>query len=138
VAEEARVEVIEIAANITRVVLHYRFMQYPTIYEGLKLACRQGKLPGVDLSDIIIMSAARPSSRARTSRAGGSGGSPCLPSCSATPSARPRSSACRPDSWSSSAPSWRSRCLMTTLTTEPPACPRESAGAFCGAAAGLC
>ena len=27
-------------------------MQYPTIYEGLVLACKQGKLPGIDLSDI--------------------------------------------------------------------------------------
>ena len=27
-------------------------MQYPTIYEGLTLACRQGKLPGIDLTDI--------------------------------------------------------------------------------------
>jgi hypothetical protein len=27
-------------------------MQYPTIYEGLILACKQGKLPGIDLTDI--------------------------------------------------------------------------------------
>jgi KUP system potassium uptake protein len=27
-------------------------MQYPTICEGLKLACAQGKLPGIDLADI--------------------------------------------------------------------------------------
>ena len=33
-------------------ILHYGFMQYPTIYEGLGLACAQGKLPGIDLTDI--------------------------------------------------------------------------------------
>ena len=38
--------------GITRVILHYGFMQYPTIWEGLKLACEQGKLPGIDLTDI--------------------------------------------------------------------------------------
>jgi len=34
------------------VILHYGFMQYPTIYDGLTLACKQGKLPGIDLGDI--------------------------------------------------------------------------------------
>jgi KUP system potassium uptake protein len=38
--------------GITRVILHYGFMQYPTIWDGLKLACDQGKLPGIDLTDI--------------------------------------------------------------------------------------
>lgn len=52
VADQDRNEVIEIIPGITRVVLHYGFMQNPTIYEGLTLACRQGKLPGIDLSDI--------------------------------------------------------------------------------------
>jgi KUP system potassium uptake protein len=52
VADEGRAEVIEISPGITRAILHYGFMQNPTIYEGLKLACRQGKLPGIDLSDI--------------------------------------------------------------------------------------
>jgi KUP system potassium uptake protein len=52
IAEEDRAEVIEIIEGITRVILHYGFMQYPTIYEGLTLACRQGKLPGIDLTDI--------------------------------------------------------------------------------------
>jgi KUP system potassium uptake protein len=44
--------VIEVIPGITRVILHYGFMQYPTIYQGLALACQQGKLPGIDLSDI--------------------------------------------------------------------------------------
>jgi KUP system potassium uptake protein len=52
VPDDQRADVVDIIPGITRVVLHYGFMQNPTIYEGLKLACRQGKLPGVDLSDI--------------------------------------------------------------------------------------
>jgi KUP system potassium uptake protein len=52
IGDEDRAEVIEITEGITRVILHYGFMQYPTIFEGLKLACAQGKLPGIDLTDI--------------------------------------------------------------------------------------
>ena len=46
---------IEIVPGITRVILHYGFMQYPTIYEGLVLACQQGKLPGIDLTDLTYL-----------------------------------------------------------------------------------
>jgi KUP system potassium uptake protein len=52
IADEDRTEVIEVIEGITRVILHYGFMQYPTIFEGLQLACRQGKLPGIDLTNI--------------------------------------------------------------------------------------
>lgn len=52
VADEDRADVTEITEGITRVILHYGFMQYPTILAGLTLACKQGKLPGIDLSDI--------------------------------------------------------------------------------------
>jgi KUP system potassium uptake protein len=52
IADEDRAKVSEITEGITRVVLHYGFMQYPTIYAGLTLACKQGKLPGIDLTDI--------------------------------------------------------------------------------------
>ena len=52
ISDEARAEVIEITEGITRIILRYGFMQYPTIFEGLQLACRQGKLNGVDLSDV--------------------------------------------------------------------------------------
>jgi len=52
IADEDRAEIIEVIPGITRVILHYGFMQYPTIYEGLTLACQQGKLPGIDLTDI--------------------------------------------------------------------------------------
>ena len=52
IPEDDRAEVIEVIPGITRVILHYGFMQYPTIYQGLVLACKQGKLPGIDLTDI--------------------------------------------------------------------------------------
>ena len=52
ISEDKRAEIIEIVEGITRVILHYGFMQHPTILAGLKLACAQGKLPGVDLDDI--------------------------------------------------------------------------------------
>ena len=50
--DDAKIEVIEIVEGITRVILHYGFMQYPTIYDGLRLACEQGKLPGIDLANV--------------------------------------------------------------------------------------
>jgi KUP system potassium uptake protein len=52
IPDEERAEVIELVPGITRIILHYGFMQYPTIYEGLQAACHQGKLPGIDLSEI--------------------------------------------------------------------------------------
>jgi len=52
VADEDRVNVYEISPGITRVILHYGFMQYPTVYEGLKLACQQAKLPRINLSNV--------------------------------------------------------------------------------------
>jgi KUP system potassium uptake protein len=52
ISEEARADVAEISPGITRVILHYGFMQFPTIFKGLKLACEQGKLTGINLSDI--------------------------------------------------------------------------------------
>jgi len=52
IADEDRAEVIEIIEGITRVILHYGFMQYPTIYDGLRLACKQEKLPGIDLDNV--------------------------------------------------------------------------------------
>jgi KUP system potassium uptake protein len=52
VADADRVEIIEITAGITRVILRYGFMQYPTILDGLHLACQQGKLQDIDLADV--------------------------------------------------------------------------------------
>ncbi|MFO1108737.1 MAG: KUP/HAK/KT family potassium transporter [Bradyrhizobium sp.] len=51
-SDQELVEVIDVTPGITRVILHYGFMQYPVIYDGLVLACTQGKLPGIDLSDV--------------------------------------------------------------------------------------
>jgi KUP system potassium uptake protein len=50
--DEELIEVIEVTPGITRVILHYGFMQYPVIYDGLVLACKQAKLPGIDLSNV--------------------------------------------------------------------------------------
>jgi len=52
IADEGVTEVIDIIEGITRVVLHFGFMQYPSIAGGLHLACEQGKLPGIDLTDV--------------------------------------------------------------------------------------
>ena len=88
IADEDRAEMIEIIPGITRVILHYGFMQYPTIYEGLKLACRQGKLPGIDLTDVTYLYRPRDHHPPR-GRPGhvGVAGRRCSRSCSATPNA---------------------------------------------------
>src|SRR3989440_6889980 len=52
IPDEARAEVIEMIEGITRVILHFGFMQYPMIADGLQLACQQGKLPGIDLTNV--------------------------------------------------------------------------------------
>ncbi|WP_315837201.1 KUP/HAK/KT family potassium transporter [Bradyrhizobium prioriisuperbiae] len=52
IADADRVEIVEVVPGITRIILHFGFMQYPTISEGLRLACEQGKLPGIDLADV--------------------------------------------------------------------------------------
>src|SRR3954463_10736086 len=56
ISDEDRAEIVEVIPGITRVILHYGFMQYPRIAEGLKLACLQGKLPGIDLENIPFCS----------------------------------------------------------------------------------
>jgi len=52
ITDEDRVEVVEVMEGITRVILHFGFMQGPTIAGGLQLACDQGKLHCIDLADI--------------------------------------------------------------------------------------
>ena len=52
IADEDRAEVFEIIPGHHAGHSALRFMQYPTIYGGLILACNQGKLPGIDLGDI--------------------------------------------------------------------------------------
>ena len=46
ISDEDRAEVIEIIPGITRVILHYGFMQYPTIYEGLVARLQAGQAAG--------------------------------------------------------------------------------------------
>jgi KUP system potassium uptake protein len=52
IADEERVKVTQVVEGITRVLLRFGFMQYPTIAEGLNLACEQGKLTDVDLAQV--------------------------------------------------------------------------------------
>ncbi|HTD85788.1 MAG TPA: KUP/HAK/KT family potassium transporter [Candidatus Binatia bacterium] len=52
IADEDRVKVTQVVEGITRVLLRFGFMQYPTIAEGLNLACTQGKLTGINLAEV--------------------------------------------------------------------------------------
>jgi KUP system potassium uptake protein len=52
VPDEDRAEVVEVIEGITRVILHFGFMENPTIEEGLMRACGQGKLAYVDATKI--------------------------------------------------------------------------------------
>lgn len=52
VEDDGRVEVVELHESITRIILHFGFMQYPSIADGLRMASEQGRLPGVDLAEI--------------------------------------------------------------------------------------
>ncbi len=105
IADEDRAEVIEVIPGITRVILHYGFMQYPTIYEGLILACNAGQAARHRPLRHHLLHRPRDHHPARGhSGHVGVAGDRCSRSCSATPNARPRSSACRPSRWSSSGP----------------------------------
>ena len=81
IADEDRAEVIEIIEGITRVILHFGFMQYPTIAEGLALASSQGKLPGIDLSDVTYYIGRETiiPERGRSRDVGLAGNAVCLP-----------------------------------------------------------
>jgi KUP system potassium uptake protein len=52
IPEENRVEVIDIAPGISRVVIHFGFMETSRIPDGLALAVQTGRLPGVDLGEL--------------------------------------------------------------------------------------
>lgn len=52
VDDENRVVITDVVHGVSRVILHFGFMQYPTISEGLELACAQGKLTGINLADV--------------------------------------------------------------------------------------
>src|SRR6202008_658857 len=44
----ARVKLVPVAAGITRVLFHFGFMETPDVMEGLRLACREPELRGID------------------------------------------------------------------------------------------
>jgi KUP system potassium uptake protein len=52
VAPEQRVRLVPVGAGITRVVFHFGFMETPNIMEGLKLACLEPELRGIDPQNI--------------------------------------------------------------------------------------
>ena len=56
VDEKERVKLIPVVEGITRVVLHFGFMEHPNIMEGLKLACRDAPLHGIDPEKITFYS----------------------------------------------------------------------------------
>jgi KUP system potassium uptake protein len=45
-----RVTLVPVGAGITRVVLHFGFMEHPNVMDGLRLACRDATLRGIDPS----------------------------------------------------------------------------------------
>ena len=52
VEPERRVKLVPVGAGITRVLLHFGFMETPDVMEGLALACRDPALQGIDPHDI--------------------------------------------------------------------------------------
>jgi KUP system potassium uptake protein len=53
---EKRVKLIPVGAGITRVLLYFGFMEHPNIMEGLKLACRDPTLCGIEPEKITFYS----------------------------------------------------------------------------------
>jgi KUP system potassium uptake protein len=53
---EERVKLIPVGSGITRVVLHFGFMEHPNIMDGLVLACRDPALHGIDPKKITFYS----------------------------------------------------------------------------------
>ncbi len=47
-----RVTIVPVGAGITRVTLHFGFMEHPDVMDGLKLACRDPALRGIDPEQI--------------------------------------------------------------------------------------
>jgi KUP system potassium uptake protein len=52
VAPEDRVKLVPVGAGITRVIFHFGFMETPDMMEGLKRACREPELAGIDPNNI--------------------------------------------------------------------------------------
>ncbi len=51
-----RVKLMPVGAGITRVLLYFGFMEHPDVMEGLKLACREPSLRGIDPDKITFYS----------------------------------------------------------------------------------
>jgi KUP system potassium uptake protein len=56
VDSDQRVKLVAVGAGITRVSLHFGFMEHPNVMEGLKLACRDPYLRGIDPERITFYS----------------------------------------------------------------------------------
>jgi KUP system potassium uptake protein len=52
VAPEQRIKLVPVGAGITRVIFHFGFMETPDMMEGLKLACLEPELRGIDPQNI--------------------------------------------------------------------------------------
>jgi KUP system potassium uptake protein len=52
VEPEQRIKLVPVGAGITRVIFHFGFMEAPNVMEGLKLACREPELRGIDPHEI--------------------------------------------------------------------------------------
>jgi KUP system potassium uptake protein len=52
VEPEHRITLVTVGAGITRVLLHFGFMETPNVMEGLKLACLEPELRGIDPQNI--------------------------------------------------------------------------------------
>jgi KUP system potassium uptake protein len=48
VAPEQRIKLVPVCAGITRVLFYFGFMEAPDVMEGLRLACRDPALDGID------------------------------------------------------------------------------------------
>ncbi|CAH1651558.1 putative potassium transport system protein kup 3 [Hyphomicrobiales bacterium] len=52
VSDDARMEVVELLPGVTRVILHFGFMETPRIPDGLRCGVERGLLPGIDLAEL--------------------------------------------------------------------------------------
>jgi KUP system potassium uptake protein len=52
VAPERRIKLVPVGAGITRVLFYFGFMEAPDVMEGLKLACLEPELRGIDPQNI--------------------------------------------------------------------------------------
>ena len=52
VEPEHRIRLVPVGAGITRVIFHFGFMETPDVMEGLKLACLEPELHGIDPENI--------------------------------------------------------------------------------------